>query len=224
MTASAEAPTPEAAEAPDPAELADAADAERGADRLAFFSDAVCAIAITLVVLPLIDTARDLAGGTAASYFADNAAALLAAGVSFITIALFWRDHHRLFTHARSWNAAVVNINLLWLAGVCFIPLATVIEVGAAGGDALARAIYVGSILVTMIVARFEERALIRSGAIEPRHVPSPLVLGLRWVSVALVAAALVIAIAVPGVGLWSMLLAALARPISALVRRRRHA
>ena len=209
----------------DPAEVRAAReliDAERGADRLAFFSDAVCAIAITLVVLPLIDTARDVRGQSAASFFTANSAALFAAAISFVTISLFWRDHHRVFNRVSSWNSTIVSINLVWLAGVCFIPLATVIEVGAAPDDALARAVYIGSILVTMVVARVEERLLIRMGGVEPWHVPSPLTLNLRWVPVALLAVALVVSVTVPAIGLWSLLLAVLARPISALIVRTR--
>jgi len=199
-----------------------AADAERGVDRLTFFSDAVCAIAITLVVLPLVDAARDLGGKSATEFFADNAAALQAALISFVTISLFWRDHHEHFARARSWSRAVVNVNMVWLAGVCVIPLATAIEVATLGADPVARFVYIGSILATMVVARLEERLLVRTGAIDPADAPDPFTLGLRWISVGLMAVALVVAVTVPEVGLWSMLLAALARPIAVVVRRRR--
>ncbi|MFG6502205.1 TMEM175 family protein [Microbacterium sp. P05] len=198
----------------------DVRDAERGAERLAYFTDAVCAFALTLVILPLVDTARELSGATAASFFADNGAALVAAAISFVVISLFWSNHHRLFTRVISWNRTIVNVNLLWLAGICFLPLATVIEVGASPQDALAKGIYVGAILATMITGRVEELLLVRMGGIEPQHVRSRVDQSLTWTPVALVAVALVVSVTVPAIGLWSMLLAAFARPIGALVRR----
>src|SRR4051794_5021732 len=106
-------------------------DAEKGVDRLVFFSDAVVAIAITLIVLPLVDVAREPGAGTAAEFFGENGPGLLAAAVSFIGIGSFWREHHRMFNKAIGFNRTLVTVNLLWLAGIAFLPLATVLQVGA---------------------------------------------------------------------------------------------
>jgi len=196
--------------------------AQRGVDRLTFFSDAVCAIAITLVVLPLVDAARDLPGRSAVDFFTENSAALSAACISFITISLFWRDHHEHFARARSWSRALVNVNMFWLAGVCAIPLTTAIEVATGSADTLARIVYLGSILVTMILARLEGHLLVRSGAVDPADAPDALTLNLQWIAVGLMVIALALSVAVPEVGLWSLLIVVLARPIAALARRLR--
>lgn len=47
-------------------------DRQRGLDRLLTFSDAVVAIAITLVALPLMGRARDVARGSASTFLQDN--------------------------------------------------------------------------------------------------------------------------------------------------------
>jgi uncharacterized membrane protein len=102
-------------------------DAEKGVDRLVFFSDAVIAISITLIVLPLVDVAREPGHVSAASFFAENGPGLLAAGVSFLVIGSYWREHHHIFNKAVGFNRLLVSLNLLWLAGIAFLHLATVL-------------------------------------------------------------------------------------------------
>ena len=97
-------------------------------DRLAFFSDAVFAIAITLLALNI--HAPAITGGEP-----DEHELLLAlAGmiphvvgfvVSFLVIGNYWRAHHRLFRWVRGYTPALVTINLILLLCVSFIPAPT---------------------------------------------------------------------------------------------------
>jgi uncharacterized membrane protein len=61
----------------------------RGLDRLVFFTDAVTAIAITLLILPLVDSVERAAGEghSAAQFIGDNLSQLAAFGLSFVVIA-----------------------------------------------------------------------------------------------------------------------------------------
>ena len=81
-------------------------------ERLTAFSDAVVAIAITLIVLPLVDRAMD--AQRAADFFVENAIGLISALLSFVIVGLFWRAHHHLMAefrqlaeHLRADDAAV---------------------------------------------------------------------------------------------------------------------
>ena len=97
------------------------------ADRLAFFSDAVFAIAITLLALNI--RAPSLAGR------ADEHALAVSAGetvprvlgflLSFLVIGSYWRSHHRLFRWVRGQDPRLVTINLWLLLFVSFIPAPT---------------------------------------------------------------------------------------------------
>ncbi len=99
-------------------------------DRLAFFSDAVFAIAITLLALNI--HAPALGGGPA-----NEASLLKAAGsvyslshivgflLSFLVIGNYWRSHHRLFRWVRDYDPRLVTINLWLLLFVSFIPAPT---------------------------------------------------------------------------------------------------
>ncbi|WP_290807934.1 TMEM175 family protein [Herbiconiux sp.] len=209
-----------------------AEDDRRGLDRLVFFTDAVIAIAITLVVLPLVDVARDATTGigtgtgesarTTADFFADNGLALLAAAVSFAVISSYWREHHRIFLHAARSNRLLITVNLLWLAGIAFLPLATVLKVDAPSTDALANVIYIGTIGVTSTLLRVEEFVLTRAGLYQAGFTPTLSRLAAHWTPVVLTTAALVIATVWPALGLYPLLLLLFSAPIQWLWRRPR--
>jgi uncharacterized membrane protein len=96
-------------------------------ERLIFFSDAVFAIAITLLILEV----RPPHMGFHASD-RDNLIALanlipsfVAFFISFFVIGAFWAGHHRAFNLARHWSPRLVGPNILMLAAIVFMPFAT---------------------------------------------------------------------------------------------------
>ena len=89
---------------------------DRGIDRLVGFSDAVLAIAITLVALPLVDSAQALGTEPVAALFQHNSWALLSAASSFFAITLIWIGHNRLFDEEPAMPAPLLWINSAWLA------------------------------------------------------------------------------------------------------------
>jgi uncharacterized membrane protein len=96
----------------------------RSVDRLIFFSDAVTAIAITLLAIDLPVPQ----GATAAAFWASarhNDGQYLAFLVSFITIAAAWSDHHDAFRHIRRSDPRLRNLNMLWLLFIIVMPTAT---------------------------------------------------------------------------------------------------
>ncbi|MEC3952049.1 TMEM175 family protein [Nocardia sp. CDC153] len=194
---------------------------ERGLERLVFFSDAVVAIAITLIALPLVDTARGVAESNTSKFLADNSYALTAAGISFVVISAFWREHHRLFERATGYTALLIRVNMLWLLAMVALPVATVLDVYSHHDDRLAIGIYVGVIIFAMAVARVEELLLYRGGLLTDAEELTPAYLASRWLTVAAALLALVVAVAVPSIGLWSLLILVAAAPLPGVLRRR---
>ncbi|WP_433663977.1 TMEM175 family protein [Nocardia sp. CA-128927] len=194
---------------------------ERGLERLIFFSDAVVAIAITLIVLPLVDSAREVAATSTAKFLSENSYALTAALVSFVVISSFWREHHRLFERATGYTPLLVRINMLWLLCIVALPLATVLEVYSHRGDRLAIGIYLGAMIGAMSLSRLAELVLYRAKLLADAAQVTGTDIAVRWISVVTVCFALVIAISVPRVGLWSLLLWIIAGPVERLVRPR---
>ncbi|WP_405162733.1 TMEM175 family protein [Nocardia sp. NBC_01499] len=194
---------------------------ERGLERLIFFSDAVVAIAITLIVLPLVDNAREVADTSTSKFLSENSYGLTAAGVSFVVISSFWREHHRLFERATGYTPLLVRINMLWLLCIVALPLVTVLDVYSHRGDRVAIGIYLGVMIGAMSASRLAELALYRAKMLVDVGQVTSIDLAVRWISVAVVCLALVIALVVPHVGLWSLLLWIAVGPVEGVVKRR---
>jgi uncharacterized membrane protein len=96
-------------------------------ERLAFFSDAVFAIAITLLIIdfkvPEINSksTQDEVWQQLVK-LTPNIISLL---VSFYFIATYWIRHHFLFKHIHNYNKQIVVINLVVLLPIIFLPFTT---------------------------------------------------------------------------------------------------
>ncbi|MDI9914964.1 TMEM175 family protein [Rhodococcus sp. IEGM 1379] len=75
--------------------MAGTAERTRYFDRYVTFIDAIAAIAITLLVLPLVELTNDH-DGTTAELLRDHTAQFYAFGLSFVVIFRFWWSQHRL--------------------------------------------------------------------------------------------------------------------------------
>lgn len=97
-----------------------------GLERIVFFSDAVMAIAITLLAIDI--RVPDIPSPAAASELAPRLGELspqiMSFVISFVVIAIYWMAHHRYFAMIRAYDNTLVMINLLFLffiAGMPFI-------------------------------------------------------------------------------------------------------
>jgi uncharacterized membrane protein len=96
----------------------------QAAERLTFFSDAVVAIAITLLAIELPVPAGDTFSKFWLSVRHDDGhyAAFL---ISFAVIAAAWFDHHDLFRYVRGTDARLRLLNVWWLLSIVLNPFAT---------------------------------------------------------------------------------------------------
>jgi uncharacterized membrane protein len=93
-------------------------------ERLVFFSDAVVAIAITLLALDLKITKASEEHLT----FADIAASwqkFVAFFLSFLIIAVFWKIHHEFFVYIKQINGRLLFFNIGWLLFIVLLPFTT---------------------------------------------------------------------------------------------------
>jgi uncharacterized membrane protein len=93
-------------------------------ERTVFFSDAVVAIALTLLALelPVPDGETNAA---ALRSLADHNAEYRAFLISFVVIAVHWFGHHRVFGYVTALTGRLAWWNMLWLLMVVLTPFAT---------------------------------------------------------------------------------------------------
>ncbi len=100
---------------------------QKGLERLIFFSDAVFAIAITLLTLDirLPNAATQLTNGELLQNILSLGSKYFAFVISFLVIGLIWIGHHRKFRLIQRYDNNLMIINLLLLMIVAFIPYPT---------------------------------------------------------------------------------------------------
>ncbi|MEA5361724.1 TMEM175 family protein [Amycolatopsis sp., V23-08] len=109
-----------------PGEDTAAASEERlfAAERLVFFSDAVVAIAITLLALEL-PLPEGPSGTELLHSLGDHKSEYISFLISFAVIGGHWRAHHRLFEHVTRVTSGLIRLTFVWLLMQVIMPFAT---------------------------------------------------------------------------------------------------
>ncbi|MEV6815759.1 TMEM175 family protein [Micromonospora sp. NPDC051296] len=99
---------------------------QRTLQRITTFTDGGVAIALTLLVLPLVDFAdQSTARQSVAQLFSQHLGDILSFVVSFLVIALFWRTHRHLYEQIVDYDEFLLVLNTAWLMAVVFLPFPT---------------------------------------------------------------------------------------------------
>lgn len=197
--------------------------AERSPERLVMFSDAVVAIAVTLLILPLADAVPEAVAKHLGSLelVDENKWKIYAFLLSFAVILRLWVVHHRVFEHLKVLNRPIMLANFVWLLAIVVIPFTTEMTSSYAD-DRFTASLYVGTIMVACLC----QFAMILVARARPDFTREEtegfdrLVFGSVVASAALVLAFVLVAL-VPGIGYWPMLLLVLNSPLERLHKRR---
>ena len=107
-------------------------------DRVLFFSDAIFAIAITLLVVDI--RVPGIAGS--ATELRAASTNIFSFGLSFVVIGLFWMGHHSVFRYITALDRPLIAINLGFLGFIAFLPYPTSLLGSADGPDRVATIFY----------------------------------------------------------------------------------
>jgi uncharacterized membrane protein len=94
-----------------------------GLERIVFFSDAVIAIAVTLLAVDI--KPPDVNPSQLASALAEFSPRFLSFTLSFMVIASFWTEHHITFSYIRDYDYKLAWLNFLFLMFIALTPFAS---------------------------------------------------------------------------------------------------
>lgn len=98
-------------------------------DRIALFSDAVFAIAITLLVIeikvPVVSYEKDLFDKEFTHALREMTPEFIGFLISFIVIGNYWRAHHTIFGYVTDYNRKLINLNTWFLLTIVCMPFTT---------------------------------------------------------------------------------------------------
>lgn len=194
-----------------------------GAERASAFIDAVVAIAMTLLILPLMESVSDIgdAGGTTLLWLAEHEQQLVSFVLSFVIIAMFWMFHHRLFVLVEAITSGLMWLLVGWLLTIVWLPVATAITGAMEDDDNLAKIVYVGSMIATAFFS-LAIRLYLRRHPQLHRNAATALTAGIAadLSTVLLFAIALTVALLVPAIGYYALFLMLLTPLVQKLLLR----
>jgi uncharacterized membrane protein len=95
------------------------------------FADAVVAIALTLLVLPLTEFAADIDDSKRlGDVLSEHRPELGSFVLSFVVIWLLWSTHHRMMEYFDGYDGVVIRLTLLWMFTIVVLPFVTQLLAG----------------------------------------------------------------------------------------------
>jgi uncharacterized membrane protein len=200
-------------------------ESERSVDRLIFLTDAVVAIAITLLILPLVEiVTADAARHPAVpvpTFIDDNLSQMFAFVLSFAIIARLWIANHELLIDTARATVVLMWLDLAWAFSIVVIPLPT--EITAAYKQTpLTVAIYIGSGFFSMLLLAATSWYLYRHPQLQKRgHALSATELWGIGSSCVGFGLALALCLIFPILNYYSLLVLVLTFPLDLIVKPR---
>jgi uncharacterized membrane protein len=189
---------------------------DRNFDRLLTFVDAIVAIAITLLVLPLVELAPSLGDdGSVGDLLRDHSDELWAFALSFYVIARIWTSQHHAVAPLLSGNARVSFLLVTWTFTIVVLPFPTSLVAGA-GDQAPTKVLYVGTMAVSILIIAALRAEVLR----HPELADGSAYLGPLGgvVTAGLLVLALVVMLAIPATSYFPILVLLVEGPVERAV------
>jgi uncharacterized membrane protein len=136
----------------------------------------------------------------------DHKTQILSFLLSFVVIARLWLTHHRIFEHVKAYNSRLMQLNMFWLLTIVILPFPTAMISGS--DDRFTAPLYIGTILASSIgqsaltlLIRGNPQLEAADNPITSKYVVSTVT------ATVLFAVAFALAVLVPGVNYYTLLL-----------------
>jgi TMEM175 potassium channel family protein len=138
-------------------------------ERTIFFSDAVFAIAITLLALNLEvpDIPADLVATELPQRLLELWSKFYSFFLSFWIIGNYWLIHHRIFNHIRGYDRVLLLINLLFLMWIVLLPFSSSL-LGEYGNEQLPAIFYASHMIAAGLTLSWLRRHAYNSRLVVP--------------------------------------------------------
>jgi uncharacterized membrane protein len=201
----------------------DEADNPRSIERLIFFTDAVVAIAITLLILPVVEIVVDDAVKQVkiTTFLAENVPQFIAFALSFAIIARLWIANHSLLLNTVTATRALTWLMIAWVFTIVVLPLPT--EISAIYPSSWITVVfYVGTGFTSTVLLAIAGEYLHRRPQLQrPGHpVTGPEVWGIASISGGFVVA-IALTLIFPVLSYYSLFVLFLTAPLDAIVKPR---
>lgn len=163
----------------------------RAFDRIINFSDAVVAVAITVLVLPIADLPIQRSEQTVWEVLSDNSGLIITFFFTFAVVGAFWWTHNRIFNQLAGFDGTLLALNLGWIASVAFLPVSSYLygaansqgnsgwsDSGTLGG---AGGLYWGSLALVSLWSSLMSWHIRRNPGLVDPHLPNPTILSADW-------------------------------------------
>lgn len=195
------------------------------AERLKTFVDAVVAIAMTLLVLPVMEATVELSKEERSAWALLGALHqnIIALVMSSLMIAIVWMIHSRMFGGVRYIDSTLRWLTMLWMATIVWLPVPTVMVYSIPTSDWVVKLLYTGTLVVTHTVMAASAWHLTKHPELSTD--PMELLRFQAWnttVQAALYLLVAVVVILIPGsIGFVGFFLLTLLGPAATVLRRR---
>ena len=196
------------------------ADRERDLERLLTFVDAVVAIAITLLVLPLTEVGDSVQDHDVGALLRERGDDLFSFFLSFAVIAQLWLAQHALVSSLIRQTPAVVRLLILWTLTVVFLPFPTALVTATGNNSVLVKMLYIGTMAVNAALLTLLARVIGRDRTLRDTDAEPGSVQAAATTVAFLIA--LVVSITVPAFGYWPLLLLFLSGSVGERLARSR--
>lgn len=143
----------------------------RSVERLINFSDAVVAVAITVLALPLIDIAGPKPGESVWPVLWDHADQISTFLFTFYVVAIMWLAHNRILNEMRAYDPFIFWINTTWLAAIVLLPWISALY-GESDNRASVGVVYWGAMAAISLLGSLMGRHLRRNPLLVGRDAP----------------------------------------------------
>lgn len=193
-------------------------------ERLKAFVDAVVAIAMTLLILPLLESVSEAAtdGMDTGMFLAEHRGQIFSFVLSFVLIAMFWMEHHRQYERVLRVSSPLLFINVAWMLTIVWLPVPTAM-LGQMDTDPLQALLYIGTLTMTQAATLAGKLYLMRNPTLSDFTAEK-----LRRGAIGDIAAIILFCVALPiaawvhPIGYFALLLLVFSTPVEKLLERLR--